>query len=412
MTESDKKSSYFSNSDFEKVAADIISSPRRLKHASPAEDSLFKITPKQQEYYTKCFRHLIKTTQGAVDLSGALCGADTRIVAFFKRSALDMGSLSKIWSLADVNEDGWLDLNEFSIAMHLVVLKVKGEVPIPEVLPIFARPPMTEPRVEKETLESAPSVSPAAVSVSRSEGKNSSNWTSQPVIKQFSDTPPLLVDSRPTAIKHSALLALKSPLGPPPPPPSHPQPHKGHNRSASLDLKLIGASSSAVKNGSNSQAPPTTLSLWSSHHSDPAQPNSTSTTTTTTTFASFPATPDSIPPPIPQRITPSPLPRVIEEEKRLADASTQTSGVFYSKEEVEKFFTEIGGQVNDLLGEETMATEGEGIERFNKRCAALRIQNAELETERARLAQVRIQLDLRVQELEERSKTACSSSTL
>ena len=33
--------------------------------------------------------------------------------------------LFRIWSLSDVNEDGWLDLNEFSIAMHLIVLKVK-----------------------------------------------------------------------------------------------------------------------------------------------------------------------------------------------------------------------------------------------------------------------------------------------
>lgn len=84
--------------------------------------------------------------QGAVDLSGALCGADQRIVAFFKRSSLDVAALSKIWSLADVNEDGWLDLNEFSIAMHLVVLRVKGEVPIPDALPSFAKPPLSVQR--------------------------------------------------------------------------------------------------------------------------------------------------------------------------------------------------------------------------------------------------------------------------
>ncbi|UMM38168.1 hypothetical protein L5515_009696 [Caenorhabditis briggsae] len=294
MTENDKKSSYFSNGDFEKVAADIISSPRRLKHS--AEDSLFKITSKQQEYYTKCFRHLIKTTQGVLDLSGALHGADQRIVAFFRRSSLDMTSLSKIWSLADVNEDGWLDLQEFSIAMHLVVLKVKGEVPIPDVLPVFARPPITEPRGDSRVADVSPTVS-----VARSEGKN---WTNQPIIKQFSNTPPLLVDSRPTAIKHSALLALKSPLGPPPEPPARPQ-QRGHNRSASLDLKLISLNKNS---GKLSEAPPTTLSLWSSHSDPTTHPSSISTTTTTTTFASFPATPDSIPPPIPQRITPSPLP--------------------------------------------------------------------------------------------------------
>ncbi|EGT51418.1 CBN-REPS-1 protein [Caenorhabditis brenneri] len=411
MTENDKKSSYFSNSDFEKVAADIISSPRRLKHASPADsasDSLFKITAKQQEYYTKCFRHLIKTTQGgSVDLNGALCGADQRIVAFFKRSSLDMGSLSKIWSLADVNEDGFLDLNEFSIAMHLVVLKVKGEVPIPEALPLFARPPITEPRESKE-----PAVSPAVSFGTVEVDGPVKNWANQPIIKQFSDTPPLLVDSRPTAIKHSALLALKSPLGPPPAPPARPQ-QRGHNRSASLDLKLIALNKNNGKTSETTTNPPTTLSLWSSH-SDPApQPSSVSTTTTTTTFASFPATPDSIPPPIPQRITPSPLPRVIEEVKPVTvESSTQTTGSFYSEEDVTQFFSKVGVQIDDLLGAEQEATDGEGMERWNKRCAALRIQNAELESERARLAQVRIQLEIRVQEFEERSKTACSSSTL
>lgn len=409
MTENDKKSQYFSNGDFEKVAADIISSPRRLKHTSPADsnaDSLFKITEKQQEYYTKCFRHLIKTTQGAADLCGALCGADQRIVAFFKRSSLDMSSLSKIWSLADVNEDGWLDLNEFSIAMHLVVLKVKGEVPIPDVLPGFARPPLTEPRAPS-TVAATPS--PAGAGHVEADGPVK-NWANQPIIKQFSDTPPLLVDSRPTAIKHSALLALKSPLGPPPIPPVRPQQQRGHNRSASLDLKLIALNK--TKASAESQLPPTTLSLWSSHSDPTAQ--SISTTTTTTTFASFPATPDSIPPPIPQRITPSPLPRVIEEEKRITttDSSTQTTELLYSEEDVKSFFSKIGHQIDDLIGEEIQATDGQGIERWKERCTALRTQNSELEAERARLAQVRIQLEIRIQEFEERSKTACSSSTL
>lgn len=31
----------------------------------------------------------------------------------------------KVWSLSDVNEDGYLDLNEFSTAMHLIVLHLK-----------------------------------------------------------------------------------------------------------------------------------------------------------------------------------------------------------------------------------------------------------------------------------------------
>ncbi|PIO77343.1 hypothetical protein TELCIR_00529 [Teladorsagia circumcincta] len=55
-------------------------------------------------------------------------------------------------------------------------------------------------------------------------------------LAEFSDTPPLLVDSRPTAVKQTIpLLALKSPCGPPPQPPPRPQ-LRGHTRSASLDM--------------------------------------------------------------------------------------------------------------------------------------------------------------------------------
>lgn len=63
--------------------------------------------------------------QGYSDISGAVCGANEHVVEFFKRSGLNREKLSKIWSLSDVNEDGYLDLSEFSAAMHLIVLHVK-----------------------------------------------------------------------------------------------------------------------------------------------------------------------------------------------------------------------------------------------------------------------------------------------
>lgn len=63
--------------------------------------------------------------KGHVDISGAVQGAHEQVVNFFKKSKLDREKLSKIWALSDVNEDGYLDFAEFSIAMHLVVLYVK-----------------------------------------------------------------------------------------------------------------------------------------------------------------------------------------------------------------------------------------------------------------------------------------------
>lgn len=58
-------------------------------------------------------------------MTGAVSGADSGVVEFFKKSRLDTETLSRIWSLSDVNEDGFLNLSEFLMAMHLIVLCVK-----------------------------------------------------------------------------------------------------------------------------------------------------------------------------------------------------------------------------------------------------------------------------------------------
>jgi len=49
---------------------------------------------------------------------------------FFEKSRLPLEDLRNIWQLADITEDGWLDLNEFRIAMHFVVVRKHG-LPIP-----------------------------------------------------------------------------------------------------------------------------------------------------------------------------------------------------------------------------------------------------------------------------------------
>lgn len=54
--------------------------------------------------------------------------------------------------------------------------------------------------------------------------------------------------------------------------------------------------------------------------------------------------------------------------------------------------------MDDLLGSEVEASAGSGLDRWGLRCRALREQNSDLELERARLAQVRKQLELRLQE--------------
>lgn len=63
--------------------------------------------------------------QGVMDMKGAVHGANEKVVDFFKKSNLGTETLSRIWALSDVNEDGFLDLAEFSAAMHLIVLNLK-----------------------------------------------------------------------------------------------------------------------------------------------------------------------------------------------------------------------------------------------------------------------------------------------
>lgn len=56
------------------------------------------------------------------------------------KSKLPNNVLSKIWKLADVDQDGFLDLEEFALAMHLIKVKVEGNE-LPNILPDHLVPP-------------------------------------------------------------------------------------------------------------------------------------------------------------------------------------------------------------------------------------------------------------------------------
>lgn len=53
---------------------------------------------------------------------------------FFLQSGLPAPILAQIWALADMNNDGKMDMHEFSIAMKLIKLKLQGH-PLPPSLP-------------------------------------------------------------------------------------------------------------------------------------------------------------------------------------------------------------------------------------------------------------------------------------
>ncbi|XP_035825555.1 ralBP1-associated Eps domain-containing protein 1 isoform X2 [Aplysia californica] len=94
-------------------------------------DDVWSITEEQRDYYVNQF----KTMQP--DLNAVITGPVAK--HFFEKSKLPVVELSKIWQLSDLNCDGALSLEEFCIAMHLVVLR-RNDIELPEHLPISLMP--------------------------------------------------------------------------------------------------------------------------------------------------------------------------------------------------------------------------------------------------------------------------------
>ncbi|KAM6221818.1 intersectin-2 [Rhynchocyon petersi] len=74
---------------------------------------------------------------------GYITGDQAR--TFFLQSGLPAPVLAEIWTLSDLNKDGKMDQQEFSIAMKLIKLKLQGQQ-LPVVLPpVMKQPPMFSP---------------------------------------------------------------------------------------------------------------------------------------------------------------------------------------------------------------------------------------------------------------------------
>jgi hypothetical protein len=56
------------------------------------------------------------------------------------KSKLPNTVLGKIWNLSDVDKDGYLDSDEFALAMHLINVKLEGNE-LPTSLPGHLVPP-------------------------------------------------------------------------------------------------------------------------------------------------------------------------------------------------------------------------------------------------------------------------------
>nr|XP_012135389.1 PREDICTED: ralBP1-associated Eps domain-containing protein 1 isoform X4 [Megachile rotundata] len=256
-------------------------------------EEVWIISDEQRDYYAAQFAQL------QLDSEGLLHGPIAR--TFFEKSGLPLGQLSRIWQLADITRDGALSLEEFFVAMHLVVLR-RNNVPLPNVLP----PPLLFRLVyQNNGPVSVPSTTTTQKTPPNSTSTHEKNkeWTKfvdSPTGTSSSLTSPGLqlvnFDFQKSAVEkdpkilhpvplrltpEAAILAsgangnnsncvtlgdddlqraastlvqrplIKKPLPPPeeaiivtpkkePPPPPPPRPYRTHARSSSLDLNKLG----------------------------------------------------------------------------------------------------------------------------------------------------------------------------
>ncbi|XP_040080454.1 intersectin-2 isoform X2 [Oryx dammah] len=100
--------------------------------------NMWAITSEERTKHDKQFDNL-------KPLGGYITGDQAR--TFFLQSGLPAPVLAEIWALSDLNKDGKMDQQEFSIAMKLIKLKLQGQQ-LPVVLPpIMKQPPMFSPLI-------------------------------------------------------------------------------------------------------------------------------------------------------------------------------------------------------------------------------------------------------------------------
>ncbi|XP_031212510.1 intersectin-2 isoform X1 [Mastomys coucha] len=100
--------------------------------------NMWAITSEERTKHDKQFDNLKPS-------GGYITGDQAR--NFFLQSGLPAAVLAEIWALSDLNKDGKMDQQEFSIAMKLIKLKLQGQQ-LPVVLPpIMKQPPMFSPLI-------------------------------------------------------------------------------------------------------------------------------------------------------------------------------------------------------------------------------------------------------------------------
>ncbi|XP_074050396.1 intersectin-2 isoform X1 [Macrotis lagotis] len=98
--------------------------------------NMWAITSEERTKHDKQFDNLRPS-------GGYITGDQAR--GFFLQSGLPAPVLAEIWTLSDLNKDGKMDQQEFSIAMKLIKLTLQGQRLPPSLPPVMKQPPVFSP---------------------------------------------------------------------------------------------------------------------------------------------------------------------------------------------------------------------------------------------------------------------------
>ncbi|XP_073787874.1 epidermal growth factor receptor substrate 15-like 1 isoform X3 [Danio rerio] len=108
-----------------------------LNITGSSADSSWTVKPEDKAKYDGIFESLSP-------IGGLLSGDKVKLVLMNSNLPLDV--LGKIWDLSDIDKDGSLDKDEFSVAMHLVYAAREKE-PVPSSLPTSLIPPSKRKKI-------------------------------------------------------------------------------------------------------------------------------------------------------------------------------------------------------------------------------------------------------------------------
>ncbi|XP_069742821.1 intersectin-2-like isoform X2 [Narcine bancroftii] len=141
-------------------------------------------------------------------LGGLLSGEQAR--TFFLQSGLPKVVLAEIWTLADLNKDGKMDQQEFSIAMKLIKMTFQGH-PVPSILPlVMKQPPMPSPlNSARFGMGSMPNLSVPPNMPSFASLAPTSSWTSVSTLQPLNMSVPLMPAASSLANANSTSLPIQ-----------------------------------------------------------------------------------------------------------------------------------------------------------------------------------------------------------